>query len=213
MISRSGTTTEVLRLIEALSPRTEVLAITGAESTPVARAATRNISLSFADEQAVVQTRFATSVLALWRSHLGHDVEHVAGLAEEQLVAPLPDGLGRYMQFVFLGQGPGVGLANEAALKLREASRAWTESYPSMELRHGPISLLEEHSLVWSLSGLPDGLEDDVLASGATLEQPGRDGDPMAELVRVHRAAIALAQLKGIDPSQPRHLTRSIVLQ
>jgi hypothetical protein len=35
----------------------------------------------------------------------------------------------------------------------------------------------------------------------------------MAELVRVHRAAIALAQLKGIDPSQPRHLARSIVLQ
>jgi len=33
-ISRLGTTTEVLRLIELLSSRTEVLAITGAESTP-----------------------------------------------------------------------------------------------------------------------------------------------------------------------------------
>jgi fructoselysine-6-P-deglycase FrlB-like protein len=213
VISRSGTTTEVLRLIEALPSRTHVLAITGAESTPVAKAATHNISLPFADEHAVVQTRFATSVLALWRSHLGHDVERVADLAEEQLAAPLPDGLGRYVQFVFLGQGPGVGLANEAALKLREASRAWTESYPSMELRHGPISLLETHSLVWSLSGLPTGLDEDVRATGATLEQPSHDGDPMAEFVRVHRAAIALAELKGIDPSQPRHLARSIVLQ
>ena len=81
-----------------------------------------------------------------------------------------------------------------------------------MELRHGPISLLEAHSIVWSLSGLPTGLDEDVRASGAALEEPRSDGDPMAELVRVDRAAIALAELKGIDPSQPRHLTRSIVL-
>jgi fructoselysine-6-P-deglycase FrlB-like protein len=212
VISRSGTTTEVLRLIEALPPATEVLAITGAEASPVAKLATQNISLAFADEEAVVQTRFATSVLALWRSHFGHDVEHMATLAEERLQAPLPDGLGRYKQFVFIGQGAATGLANEAALKLREASLAWTEAYPSMELRHGPISLLEAHSLVWSLSELPPGLAQDVQATGATLEGPTSDGDPMAELVRVQRAAVALAQLKGIDPSQPRHLARSVVL-
>jgi fructoselysine-6-P-deglycase FrlB-like protein len=212
-ISRSGTTTEVLRLIEALTPRTEILSITGAESTPVAKAATRNISLPFADEEAVVQTRFATSVLALWRRHLGHDIGHLAELAGQALVAPLPDRLGSFAQFVFLGQGPGAGLANEAALKLREASLSWTEAYPSMELRHGPISLLEAHSLVWSLSALPPGLDDDVLASGATLERPVPGGDPMVELVRAQRAAIALAGVKGIDPSRPRGLSRSIVLK
>jgi len=212
-ISRSGTTTELLRLIEALSPRSEVLAITGGGSTPIAKAASRNISLPFADEKSVVQTRFATSVLALWRSHLGHDIEHLADLAREKLLAPLPDRLGSYKQFVFLGQGPGVGLANEAALKLREASLSWSEAYPSMELRHGPISLLEAHSLVWSLSALPVGLEEDVLASGATLELPSPDGDPMVELVRAQRAAIALAQIRGTDPSRPRRLSRSIVLK
>jgi fructoselysine-6-P-deglycase FrlB-like protein len=212
-ISRSGTTTEVLRLMEAIEPRTEVLTITGSESTPVAKAATRNISLSFADEESVVQTRFATSAIALWRSHFGHDIEHLAELARESLVAPLPDRLGTYEQFVFLGQGPAVGLANEAALKLREASLSWTEAYPSMELRHGPISVLEEHSLVWSLSELPVGLDQDVLASGATLELPTPNGDPMAELVRAQLAAIALAHLKGIDPRRPRRLSRSIVLK
>jgi len=212
VISRSGTTTEVLRLIEALPSGTDVLAITGAESTPVARASTRNLSLPFADEEAVVQTRFATSVIALWRSHFGHDIERVAALGEEQLQAPLPEALERYQQFVFLGQGPAAGLANEAALKLREATLSWAEAYPSMELRHGPISLLEEHSLVWALSGLPAGLYGEVQASGATLEQPSAGGDPLAELVRVHRAAMVLAQSKGLDPSRPRNLTRSIVL-
>ncbi len=212
-ISRSGTTTEILRLMEALSSRTTVLTITGSESSPVAKAASRNISLPFADEQAVVQTRFATSVCALWRAHLGHDVERLAELAEQRLAASLPDGLGNYRQFVFLGQGPAVGLANEAALKLREASLSWSEAYPSMELRHGPISLLETHSLVWSLDELPVGLDEEVEASGATLALPAAGGDPLAELVRAQRAAIALAELKSIDPSQPRRLARSIVLK
>jgi fructoselysine-6-P-deglycase FrlB-like protein len=212
-ISRSGTTTEVLRLIEALSSSTDVLSITGEESTPVAKAATRNISLPFADEESVVQTRFATSVLALWRRHFGHDIERLASLAQEALVAPLPDRLGSFKQFVFLGQGAGVGLANEAALKLREASLSWTEAYASMELRHGPISVLDAHSLVWSLSKLPVGLDEDVRDSGATLELAGADGDPMVELVRVQLAAIALARLKGIDPRRPRRLSRSIVLR
>jgi fructoselysine-6-P-deglycase FrlB-like protein len=212
-ISRSGTTTEVLRLIDSLRSSTEVLTITGAESSPVAKAATRNISLSFADEESVVQTRFATSVIALWRSHFGHDIDRLADLARESLVAPLPDRLGTFKQFVFLGQGPGVGMANEAALKLREASLSWTEAYPSMELRHGPISVLEAHSLVWSLGELPVGLDQDILASGATLELARQDGDPMVELVRAQLAAIALAHLKGIDPRHPRRLSRSIVLK
>ena len=38
------------------------------------------------------------------------------------------------------------------------------------------------------------------------------DGDPLAELVRVHRFAEGLVELRGIDPDQPPHLTRSIVL-
>src|SRR3712207_7559300 len=41
----------------------------------------------------------------------------------------------------FLGRGWTIGLANEAALKLRESAQAWTESYPAMEYRHGPISI------------------------------------------------------------------------
>ena len=212
-ISRSGTTTEILRVIDETPSHTTVMAITGSDSTPVARAAAHNISLPFADEQAVVQTRFATSVCALWRAHLGHDVEHLAKLAEHSLAATLPVGLTNYRQFVFLGRGAGAGLANEAALKLREASLSWSEAYPAMELRHGPISLLETHSLVWSLSELPEGLDQEVQASGATLELPSPGGDPLAELVRAQRAAIALAQSKGIDPSQPRGLARSIVLK
>ena len=82
-----------------------------------------------------------------------------------------------------------------------------------MELRHGPISLLDKDSLVWSRDPLPPGLEDDIKATGATIEGPAGQSDPMVELVRVHRAAIAIAEAKGLDASRPRHLARSVVLQ
>lgn len=209
-VSRSGTTTEVLRALEALPAGPEVLAITADAASPVAQQAHRCVALPFADEQAVVQTRFATSVLAFWRAKLGHDVEALSSSAEDQLAVPLPDRLTSYRQFVFLGMGPGVGLAAEACLKFREAALAWAESYPAMEFRHGPISLLEPHSLVWSLGELPAGLAEEIRGSGASLELSYTD--PMAALVRVQRAAVELGRSRGLDPSRPRRLSRSVVL-
>ncbi len=47
-------------------------------------------------------------------------------------------------------------------------------------------------------------------ATGARLVAPS--SDPMAELVRAQRLAVALAESRGLDPDQPRHLSRSVVL-
>ncbi len=208
-ISRSGTTTEVVRAMESLSG-TERFAITATEESPLAKAVDRLVVMQFADETAIVQTRSATTVVALWRAYLGHDVERLALEAEAKIVAALPSALTSFEQFVFLGHGPAVGLANEAALKFREAALAWSEAYPATELRHGPISVLGPKSLVWSLSALPNGLADEIAATGAQLE--ANDADPVPELVRIHRAAIALAFEKGLDPDRPPHLERSVVL-
>jgi fructoselysine-6-P-deglycase FrlB-like protein len=79
-----------------------------------------------------------------------------------------------------------------------------------MEYRHGPISLAGERSLVWILGSPDPGVADDVRATGATVRESSLD--PMAELVLVHRMAIALAEAKGLDPDHPLHLTRSVVL-
>jgi hypothetical protein len=38
------------------------------------------------------------------------------------------------------------------------------------------------------------------------------EGDPLAELVRVHRFAEGLTELRAINPDEPPHLTRSVVL-
>jgi fructoselysine-6-P-deglycase FrlB-like protein len=207
-ISRSGTTSEVARLLPELhAPST---AVTAVADTPIPRAADEVVLLDFADERSVVQTRFATSVLALLRAHLGEDLAPAIADAERALAAPLPHDPTAFEHFVFLGHGWTVGLAHEAALKLREATRSYTESYPAMEYRHGPVSVAGPKTLVWVL-GTPDpSVAGDVAATGATVRIAERD--PMAELVSVHQMAIALAEARGLDPDHPRHLTRSVVL-
>ena len=210
VLSRSGTTTEILQLLSRLRGRVPTVAITAVPGTPVAEAADAVIDLEFADEESVVQTRFATTELVLLRAHLGEDVAPAADAAERVLAAPLPDEVVGARQFTFLGTGWTYGLANEAALKLREAAGMWTEAYPAMEYRHGPVAVTGDGSVVWAFGVAPDGLVDEVAAAGGTAWFTGED--PLAELVRVQRVAVALARSRGLDPDRPRNLARSVIL-
>ncbi len=209
-ISRSGTTTEVARALYALPAGSTSLAISTAPGTPVVQTATDAVLLPFADEVSIVQTRFATSVLALMRAYLGEDLEPVIADAEIALVRALPVEPSDFERFVFLGTGWTVGLANEAALKFREAGGAWAEAYPAMEYRHGPISVAGPSSLVWLLGPVEQDLARDIRATGALVIESGSDS--MAELILLQRAAVALAEARGLDPDRPNHLSRSVVL-
>lgn len=209
-ISRSGTTTEVVRLLERADGLAPSVVITADGGAPLAALASASIVLDFADERSVVQTRFATTALALLRAHLGEDLATPIADAERALDGSLPVEPARFDHFVFLGHGWSVGIAEEAALKLREAAQAHTEAYPAMEYRHGPISLASTGSLVWILGSPDPAIVDDVAATGAAVRVASLD--PLAELVLVHRLAVALAEARGLDPDHPRHLTRSVVL-
>lgn len=210
LISRSGTTSEVVDLLTLLGEHTQTIAITASPRTPIGELAAETIALEFADESAVVQTRFATSALALLRAHLGDSVDLLARAAERALAAPLPIDVQRFQQFVFIGRGAGVGLANEAALKMRETSGAWSEAYPAMELRHGPMSTLGPKSVVWCLGPPPDGLADEVRMTGATWV--ASEEDPMVALTLVQRTAVINANARGLDPDRPPFLSRSVIL-
>ncbi len=210
VLSRSGTTTEIVDLLTRLRGRVPTVAITAVTGTPVAEAADAVVDLGFADEESVVQTRFATTELALLRIHLGHDIGPVADAAERVLAEPLPADLTGARQFTFLGTGWTYGLANEAALKLRESAGLWTEAYPAMEYRHGPAAVTAEGSVVWVFGAPPDGLAAEVAAAGGVAWHTGED--PLAELVRVHVLAVAVARARGLDPDRPRNLARSVIL-
>lgn len=209
-ISRSGATTEVLRTLERLSGSIATVAVTAVPGSPVASTADDTIVLEFANEQSVVQTRFATTALALLRAHMGDRLEAAIMDGEAALAGALPAEPTEFKQFVFLGQGWTVGLADEAALKLREAASAWTEAYQAMEYRHGPISAAGRGTLVWAIGPVDPGVLADAADTGATIVNGG--SDPMAELVLIQRMAVGLAEAHGLDPDHPKHLTRSVVL-
>ncbi|MFI0896799.1 SIS domain-containing protein [Streptomyces sp. NPDC020983] len=211
-LTRSGTTTEVLRACTRLRDAgVPVTAVTADPGTPVRQAADELVVLDFADERSVVQTRFATTALALLRAHLGDDLTGAVADARTAVTADLPAALPAAEQTTFLGTGWTYGLAQEAALKMREAAGAWTESYPAMEYRHGPISITGPGRAVWAFGGLPDGLADAIAATGGALEAR-QDLDPLADLIRAQRLAVEVAARRGLDPDRPRHLTRSVVL-
>ncbi|MFD6568640.1 SIS domain-containing protein [Micromonospora profundi] len=226
-ITRSGTTTEVLELLAALRGVTPTTVIVGDPASPAVELATAAVTMPFADERSVVQTRFATTALALLRAHLGDPVTALAADAEVAVRSPLPIDPTSIEQATFLGRGWTVGLAQEAALKCREAATFWAEAYPAMDYRHGPISVAGPGRLVWAFGELPDGLPEDVAATGAAFVHSRTHGwrtvlgswsagrtpvDPMADLILAQRFAVALATSRGLDPDAPRHLTRSVVL-
>jgi fructoselysine-6-P-deglycase FrlB-like protein len=209
-ITRSGTTTEILEALADLRGRVPTVAITGDPATPIADAADELVRLESADERSVVQTRFATTALALLRASLGEDLGPVVRDARTALGIPVERWVSA-TQFTFLGSGWTVGLAHEAALKLREASQAWTEAYPAPEYRHGPVSVAEPGRVTWVFGDEPPGLAEDIRATGATFVRHG-DLDPLAALIVAQRTAVALAVGRGLDPDQPRNLTRSVIL-
>lgn len=212
-LTRSGTTTEVLELLEQLrasgsSART--VGVVGDPDSPLVDLVDDVIKLPFADEKSVVQTRFATTSLALIRASLGENLDAAILDAQTAVDEELDDALVSADQYSFLGANWTVGLAHEAALKMREASQSWTESYPAKEYRHGPIAIAAPGRVTWMFGDAPAGLADDVAATGAHFENGTLDG--MADLIRAQRVALARARRFELDPDHPRNLTRSVIL-
>lgn len=209
-ITRSGTTTEVLELLEALRGKVRTVAVIGDVNSPITTLADAVIGLPYADEKSVVQTRFATTALAYLLTSLGIELGTAVEHARTAVTDPVSRELLEAEQFTFLGTGWTVGLAHEAGLKMREAVQGWTESYPAMEYRHGPISIAAPGRVTWLFGEQPEGLDADMARTGALYVNTGKH--PLAELARVHKVTLERARVRGLNPDLPRNLTRSVVL-
>lgn len=208
-VSRSGTTTEVLDALQSLPGSVRKIGITAAAATPISDVTDQLLVLDYADEESFVQTRFATTVLTVARAHVGHDLAPVVQQARAAVAADLDALLVDRPHYVFLGRGWSVGVAREAALKVEEAAGAWSEAYPALEYRHGPMSAATESSVVWLLGVDDSALVHDIRRTGATVVVGV--ADPQAELVLAQRVAVATARARELDPDRPRHLARSVV--
>lgn len=105
VLSRSGTTTEVLEALRALPAGVRTVAVTGVADSPVAELVDDTLVLDYADEESVVQTRFPTTVLLLARAAFGAEVAALADEVEDRLASPFAVEVADYDHFVYLGSG------------------------------------------------------------------------------------------------------------
>lgn len=138
-------------------------------------------------------------------------------------------------QFIHLGLGPNEGIAQDGTLKLKEMTQATAEAYNPLEFRHGPISIVRDGTTVVILEALRDrafmaGLEADLRAHGAFVAgiapYPATGADFSLELHAdvsdVARCVLYMPPLQlvayrralasGLNPDQPRNLTKVVVL-
>ena len=141
--------------------------------------------------------------------------------------------------FITLGQGINYGIANECMNKMKEMSLSNSEAYYTLEYRHGPISLVDDKTLI-ILLGNEDTVDGDaklltqmkeygakVLAIGNnaskdftdvdyTLDMPyGYDSLQNAPIIGFIGQLIGyyVAELKNLNADSPRHLTQAIVIK
>jgi glucosamine--fructose-6-phosphate aminotransferase (isomerizing) len=139
-------------------------------------------------------------------------------------------------RFIFLGSGAYNGLAKEATLKLKEMTQTECESYSNLEFRHGPISIVDEATVVILFTqketkDFDQALIKDIQKLGgfvgvigiasADLEADliirlSEEIDDLNRLVEVvpyfQLLAYQRAIFKGFDPDKPRNLTQVVSL-
>lgn len=255
LISRSGLTSEVLQAARMLQSRGNLprVAITCAAGQPLESHADVTLRLTPADEQSMVMTRSFTSMLLglqYLAASVSANVEFSDALMRlpgqvRPLLARVPATLRdfvssrSYQDYVFLGQGPLFGIANEAMLKVTESSCSYAQVFHSMEFRHGPKSIagpgtlitffLSESSYEAELEVLEEmqQLGSAILVVGNRIEDRTRGvanfvielGLNTPEYTRLTAYAIWGQLLgvytglqKGLNPDAPRNLSRVVVL-
>jgi len=166
-ISRSGTTTETSRAANKFREYTngKVLAITCYPESQLAKQADFVLTAPAAQEESVAQTRSFTSMLLLVQAlsaSLGLDNAKLARQKElPNKLKMLVEKTGQLSHILggdhsieriyFLGCGPLYGIANEAMLKTKEMSLTISEAYHPLEFRHGPMSMVNNQTLIVGL--------------------------------------------------------------
>jgi glutamine---fructose-6-phosphate transaminase (isomerizing) len=221
-ISRTGETTELVHALQrAHESGARCILLTGQQGSAAEAHADITITLEFAAEQGVIQTRFIVAVTEALRVLIagaaGHGFLTLHDLPErmQQALADFnPSPLLQFDHIVYLGRGWRYGLACAAALNIQETTLLVPEAHQTLDYRHGPIACADEHTLVWCLDVLEDAASaavmEDVRRTGATVQWT--EVDPLVAIVQSQLFALRKAQGLGVNPSAPRHLTRAVIL-
>lgn len=250
-ISRSGTTSEIVMALEHLKGAKNIrsMAVTCNSNTPMTYAADEVIALDDISEKSVVMTQsfsnmlYALQLYAVKKSNRSDLMDQLEAVPAQVKVAlengePLKQVTEdkNKTRFIFLGSGAYNGLAKEATLKLKEMTQTECESYSNLEFRHGPISIVDNETVVILFTqketqNFDQALIKDiqklggfVVVIGIASEQLEADviiklSDKLNDLNRLVEVvpyfqllAFQRAIFKGFDPDKPRNLTQVVNL-
>lgn len=251
LISRSGHTSEVLQVAEFLRQRdVEFLAIT-CDGNELTELSSRMLKLPVTEESTVMTSSFTSMLMAL--QYIAARFARQADFVEA--LRSLPTALNRLLPIyaprieafaqrsfddaAFLGHGALFPIASESALKVMESSSTYAQFFPTLEFRHGPMSVVSEKVLIGAL------LSETGYAEEATVLQEMKElgGCTLAVANRLTPETLSSADLaielglnvpelarltvyvvwgqllgcrlglwKGLDPDSPRHLSRVVTL-
>jgi len=160
--------------------------------------------------------------------------------SQERYIEELAHQFAETTDFIFVGRGINYPIALEGALKLKEISYIHAEGYPSGELKHGPIALLDAKVPVVaiavpgrvyekSLSNAQEAKARDSRLIGVTqmndeeaaeifdelLPVPTVDEllSPVLTVIPLQLLAYHIAARRGLDVDQPRNLAKSVTVE
>jgi glucosamine--fructose-6-phosphate aminotransferase (isomerizing) len=249
-ISRSGASTEVILANQKANNILQIpsLAVSCDPQSILVKESLSHLTFPFEKEESVIMTgSFTTMLLGLihlaicYRDELqiadklfqlSNDSKKIFTDYERFIKEIVTDNI--LSEFVFLGQGPFYGIANEAALKMQEMSISFSHSYHSLEYRHGPKStatsetlftvLLSESGVVYETHLLKDlqafgakilllcneNTYNDLGVADFIIKVPSGFGDilnPLLYILPLQLLGYYNALSKNLNPDHPRNLT------
>ena len=243
VISQSGRSPDILASAEAAKGAGSlVVALVNDAASPLAQLADITAPLLAGPELSVAATKSyigALSAIVQLVAHWSDDAALLGALAKlpdlldeawaldwSAAMPLLKDAQSLYV----LGRGVGYGVAEEAALKLKETCGLHAEAFSAAEVRHGPMALVGPGFPVLAFAQGDEtraGVEAALAAAAAqgapaikagggeqvgVLTLPTRDAcpilEPIAYALSFYRLVGALAVARGLDPDRPPHLTK-----
>ncbi len=262
VISQSGETADTLAALRLAKEKgSTALAITNVVGSTVSRESDLVIYTNAGPEIAVASTKAYTTQLAalyilalFWAEKRNtlpreetdsykEELTHIPSLMESILndhtvIRNFCNDIKDATDVFYLGRGGDTPLAMEGALKLKEISYIHAEAYPSGELKHGPMALIEKGTPVIFLSTqttLQQKTESnirEVISRGAYTFGIIKEGfkadfcddyykipttddlfSPLLTAITMQLIAYYTASIKGIDLDKPRNLAKSVTVE
>lgn len=267
IVSQSGETADTLAALrEAKRRGAQTLAIVNVVGSAIAKAADQVIYTWAGPEIAVATTKaFSTqlAVMYLLALQMAKELGTMSGADYEQVIAGLENLPASVEQVLshsrleqcqhqasrccthkdafFIGRNIDSGICMEGSLKLKEIAYIHSEAYPAGELKHGPISLIEEGMLVVAVATIPELFDKtmanikEVKARGADVlcvtlegyeEQAKQIADNVLTVPAVHpmlQPSLSIIPLqlfsyyvalgRGCDVDKPRNLAKSVTVE